>query len=88
MKFKQSLLVRAHMLAVVVAVTFSGAAFAAGPSEFVIYSFPTLGRPSGNLAVDAAGNLHGTTIEGGTSLSGTIYELLRPVPPSTEHDLD
>jgi uncharacterized repeat protein (TIGR03803 family) len=63
-----------------------GAALAAAPSESVIYSFPAymgIAAPSGNLVADAEGNLYGTTYQGGTFGSGTVYELLRPLPPNT-----
>jgi uncharacterized repeat protein (TIGR03803 family) len=47
----------------------------------VIYSFcsylgcPDGAQPEGGLAMDASGNLYGTTIIGGTSDYGTVYEL-------------
>ncbi len=53
-----------------VCVCLVGAAFATGPQEHLIYTFP--GQPNGagptsTLIADAAGNLYGTTVEGGTS---------------------
>jgi uncharacterized repeat protein (TIGR03803 family) len=34
-------------------------------------------RPIGGLIVDAAGNLFGTTAEGGTSSNGTVFEIMK-----------
>jgi uncharacterized repeat protein (TIGR03803 family) len=57
-----------------------GAVFklAAGGTETVVYSFS--GLPDGaysyaRLAFDAAGNIYGTTMEGGTFNQGTVFEL-------------
>ncbi len=47
-------------------------------TEDVLYVFETsvVGIfPSGNLVFDAAGNLYGTTLEGGTYNQGEVYEL-------------
>ena len=58
-------------------------------SEWVVHSFNSpLGAqgivPMGNLVADGAGNLYGTTFEGGAHSDwGTVYELARPVPPKT-----
>jgi uncharacterized repeat protein (TIGR03803 family) len=71
----------------------SAAAFATGPNEsgpreYVIHSFPNSTSagtdPSGNLVADSAGNLYGTTFRGGAADVGTVFELLRPVPPGTK----
>ena len=51
---------------------------AGGWEEHIIYGFhgDTEGNsPSGSLVFDAAGNLYGTTVTGGSSGSGTIFEL-------------
>ena len=51
-----------------------------GWTETVIYSFQggTDGRwPYGALTLDQAGNLYGTTYQGGTDGLGTVYELTR-----------
>jgi uncharacterized repeat protein (TIGR03803 family) len=50
-----------------------------GFTETVLYSFKNDNQdgaiPYGNLTMDSAGNLFGTTSAGGTSFSGTVYEL-------------
>jgi uncharacterized repeat protein (TIGR03803 family) len=79
MRSCQSLLIAFLVLAVLI---LSGNTFAAGPTEKVIYSF--LGTPDGSraesaLVADAAGNLYGTTSDGGPD-SGTVFELS---PPAT-----
>jgi uncharacterized repeat protein (TIGR03803 family) len=66
--------------------------FAAGTSNTVdqtasvpAYSFTTLGtfngangaNPNQRLALDAAGNLYGSTINGGAASSGTVFEIPR-----------
>jgi len=48
--------------------------------ETVLYSFPLVDRyypqmPNGGLALDAQGNLYGTTIEGNHNLFGTVFEV-------------
>jgi hypothetical protein len=62
-------------------------AFASGPSEFVIYQFPDTfavgATPNGNLIADRAGNLYGTAQFGGAFNHGTVFELVKPVPPAT-----
>src|ERR1700722_19348514 len=61
--------------------------FAFASSEFVIYRFPITGTqgagPSGNLVADSAGNLYGTTFCCGPRNMGEVFEMIRPVPPST-----
>jgi uncharacterized repeat protein (TIGR03803 family) len=37
--------------------------------------------PQAGLVVDAAGNLYGTTLQGGSEQSGTVFELSPPSPP-------
>jgi uncharacterized repeat protein (TIGR03803 family) len=47
-------------------------------SQTLFYSFATKAegiRPSGGLARDAAGNLYGTTLQGGTLGLGTVFKL-------------
>lgn len=50
-------------------------------TEQILYSFCSLSRcadgmaPYGDLVLDAAGNLYGTTYKGGTYTSGTVFEL-------------
>ena len=58
----------------------SGAASAA--NENVLYSFCALGQfctdgadPAAGLTMDAAGNLYGTTVQGGADRNGTVFEL-------------
>jgi hypothetical protein len=61
--------------------------FALGQAEFLIYSFPANALqgadPSGNLITDNAGNLYGTTFTGGAHSVGNVFEMIRPVAPST-----
>jgi uncharacterized repeat protein (TIGR03803 family) len=49
-------------------------------SEKVLYSFTNSGGdglyPIAGLIMDASGNLYGTTLEGGTSGDGTVFELV------------
>src|SRR5258708_4997026 len=59
----------------------AGNAFAT--AEKVAYSFLGFSdgaNPNGGLVADAAGNLYGTTVGGGTGKAGTIFELS---PPAT-----
>jgi hypothetical protein len=53
-------------------------------SEAVLYSF-TKGSdgalPAGGVVLDQAGNLYGTTSEGGTLFNGTVFQL---TPPATQ----
>jgi uncharacterized repeat protein (TIGR03803 family) len=90
MKRERSLIVRGGLLAMLIALLFAGVALAAASTEFIVYPFPTTSptnnagiQPEGNLVVDSAGNLHGTTYQGGSYNDGTVYELVRPVPPNT-----
>ncbi|MFZ0760698.1 MAG: choice-of-anchor tandem repeat GloVer-containing protein [Candidatus Sulfotelmatobacter sp.] len=91
MSLQQSLFVRCGLPALFVLIAmlwFACPAFAAGPTEYVIYSFPANksagSEPVGNLVADSAGNLYGTASAGGEFGDGDVYELLRPVPPSTK----
>jgi uncharacterized repeat protein (TIGR03803 family) len=66
----------------------SGIVFKISPtgSETILYSFGTPlsgdgSSPRGNLVQDGAGNLYGTTFEGGTHYQGTIFKL---TPSGTE----
>jgi uncharacterized repeat protein (TIGR03803 family) len=58
-----------------------GTLFKVAPSgtETVLYSFCSDGgtgfEPSGNLVMDAAGNLYGTTLVGGSGNSGTVFKV-------------
>lgn len=60
---------------------FEGTAFkiSAAGTETILYSFgasPTDGRaPAGGLIMDSAGNLYGTTAQGGANISGTVFKL-------------
>jgi uncharacterized repeat protein (TIGR03803 family) len=50
----------------------------AQPSEKILYSFTNSGDggyPQGGLIIDSKGNLYGTTSGGGTSQSGTVFQL-------------
>jgi uncharacterized repeat protein (TIGR03803 family) len=50
-------------------------------AESVLYKFAAKAKaadgagPQGNIAIDASGNLYGTTLGGGKHLSGTVYKL-------------
>jgi uncharacterized repeat protein (TIGR03803 family) len=57
-----------------------GTVFKLDPSgtENVLYSFngyPDGSRPAGGVIMDAAGNLYGTTVNGGSSHQGTVFKL-------------
>jgi hypothetical protein len=59
-------------------------------TENLLYSFDPQSTttkdgsfPCGNLAIDAAGNLYGTTLWGGTNNTGTVWELSPPTGGST-----
>jgi uncharacterized repeat protein (TIGR03803 family) len=64
-----------------------GVVFALSPSgiETVLYSFCSVtdvngvcldgAYPEGNLVALSPGNLYGTTLEGGTTNAGTVYQL-------------
>jgi uncharacterized repeat protein (TIGR03803 family) len=44
-------------------------------SPNVLYGFPTPGEPMDSVAMDAAGNLYGTTLYGGMHNLGTVFKL-------------
>jgi uncharacterized repeat protein (TIGR03803 family) len=83
---------RSLLLLATACVSLLGAAFATGPQQHLIYTFP--GQPNGagptsTLIADAAGNLYGTTSVGGTSANcifsgganvgcGAVFELSPP----------
>jgi uncharacterized repeat protein (TIGR03803 family) len=79
------MIVRACLIAMLLATFFGGALSAAAQSEFVIFSFADSANqgstPTGNLASDAVGNLYGTSFQGGEFFAGNVFELVRPVPP-------
>jgi uncharacterized repeat protein (TIGR03803 family) len=53
-------------------------------TEVVLYSFSggaDGGLPEGGVIFDSAGNLYGTTYQGGASNTGTVFELSPPVTP-------
>ena len=90
MKLNQPFLLRTGLSAAFAAVlVFGVSASALAQTEWIVHSFNSpFGvqgvYPMGNLVADGAGNLYGTTQEGGSSKSwGTVYELVRPVPPKT-----
>jgi uncharacterized repeat protein (TIGR03803 family) len=62
-----------------------GTVFKLDPSgtETVLHSFTNSsgdgGDPEGGLVMDTAGNLYGTTFEGGSSNYGTVFKLTVPV---------
>ena len=82
-----SLLVAVSLTAI--CMLLGGSAFATGPQQHLVYTFP--GQPNGagptsTLISDAAGNLYGTTVDGGPSENcvwsggandgcGTVFEL-------------
>jgi uncharacterized repeat protein (TIGR03803 family) len=47
----------------------------------VIYRFPANSGPWGSLVADAAGNLYGTTANGGNAGCGTVFEMSPPTSP-------
>lgn len=70
--------VRRILLAIFTILIFSLVTASAAPTEKVLYSFNTYGhgfQPSSSLISDAAGNLYGTTIYGGSHGLGTVYRL-------------
>jgi hypothetical protein len=93
MKYLESSLIALRPLAVLVAILmFPGSALAAGPKGGVIHRFQggtaDGDRPFAGLIADAAGNLYGTTLNGGNGPAdcyglgntgcGTVFELIRP----------
>jgi len=77
-----SLFVRISVLAVIVLITFASSAVAS--QYIVLYRFqgtPDGANATGDLLVDAAGNLYGTTSAGGANGQGTVYELVPPPAP-------
>ena len=56
-------------------------------TETLLHSFATGGHdgqaPYSGLIFDSAGTLYGTTTAGGVGSGGIVFELVRPVPPST-----
>jgi uncharacterized repeat protein (TIGR03803 family) len=86
MQYSAFTFVRATLGAFLLASLIAAASPAVAQKEWVVHSFPrdgSQGRPFGNLVADRAGNLYGTTYNGGEFNWGTIYELVRPVPPIT-----
>ncbi len=77
--------VRVVLLTMLAALFFGGSTFAAGQKEWLVHSFDgTHGdQPMGSLIADRAGNLYGTSLEGGATGRGVVYELVRPIPPKT-----
>lgn len=62
-------------------------AFAVAPSSAqtyeVLYNFSTAtgAQPMGQIAFDKAGNIYGTTEDGGSESAGTVFELSPPAAP-------
>jgi uncharacterized repeat protein (TIGR03803 family) len=53
-----------------------------------MYSFTQANsQPSGNIAVDSAGNLYGTTYQGGANVWGSVFELIPGANGWTEQTL-
>ncbi len=68
-------------------IVFASAAFAVTPKETVLYHFKGGSDgaiPSANLVEDSAHNLYGTTMGGGTSNRGTVFEVSPPNTAWTE----
>jgi len=60
-------------------------------TETVLYSFTGGGdgaTPEGGLIFDTAGNLYGTTLNGGSSEDGTIFQLAAPAKPGNAWTLN
>ena len=55
----------------------SGAGYSSTPTVLVSFSGPDGANTMGDLLVDAAGNLFGTTENGGSHNDGTIFEILK-----------
>jgi hypothetical protein len=72
MTFPRSLFVRCGLLTIFIATLLAGAAFAAGPSEYLIYNFPwyTSEFLWASIVADSAGNLYGTAAFYSSSTSG------------------
>jgi uncharacterized repeat protein (TIGR03803 family) len=84
---------RSPLILTVLCLCFAVAAFATGPQTHVVYTFP--GQPNGigptsSLVADSAGNLYGTTANGGNSPNciwsggaqngcGAVFEVSPPV---------
>src|SRR5580658_5976355 len=64
------------------AVLLASAMHVASAQESVIYSFQPDNNdgqnPNGGVAIDKAGNVYGATSDGGTHISGVVYELSPP----------
>ena len=59
---------------------------APGGTETVLHAFagvPDGAIPYAGLIADSAGNLYGTTFEGGASNDGVVFKLAPPTPPAT-----
>ena len=85
MRFSKTRFARVGLLVTLAALLSSISSTAAAQSEWVLHSFAETGgyQPMGNLVADSAGNLYGTSTRGGTANWGTVYEVVRPVPPKT-----
>jgi uncharacterized repeat protein (TIGR03803 family) len=79
--------VRAVLAALLLACLMVAASPAAAQKEWLVHSFARDGslgtHPFWNLVADSAGNLYGVTASGGAFNWGTVYELIRPLPPKT-----
>jgi len=91
MKRMEGLTLRLSRLVFAIILTFSGGTLVASSTPWVIHSFAggtaDGDRPFAGLISDAAGNLYGTTVNGGNSPNcyfsvkagcGTVFELVRP----------
>lgn len=71
---------------VIVILMFAGTVFASGQKATVLHAFRKGSddglAPYGRLISDAAGNLYGTTADGGPSDAGTVFELTKPGGPA------
>jgi uncharacterized repeat protein (TIGR03803 family) len=54
-----------------------------GWSEATIYNFPAMSAPNGDLLLDAAGNLYGTSLTGGAQACGAVFALSPPAQGQT-----
>jgi uncharacterized repeat protein (TIGR03803 family) len=78
---KISVLLKWRPLFSVVVLMLAGSALSLGQKETVLYRFKGGSdgiNPQGSLIADQAGNLYGTTYQGGASDLGTIYQLKPP----------